>query len=766
MAHGEVLRKADYIGIQEHRLEGEGIDIAANKLIKEGWDGVLDAAYIKETQPGGGTAALAQDALGIRRWVGGEQSVRARSDILKGRLTTGIVDLLGGALLGVFYGLSGRPVSEQIPLWHALAVTIRGAGLPYIIMGDWQATPAELAASNLPDLIGGVIVAPNGATNTQSGRTIDYFLVAKGWRKFVSEVWIETSTRFATHLPVSIRIGGARSLGIARRVIQPKIHAVDLPSGPALAGIGVDWENWLNTETDGDVDKYKEMDKTEFEEVVEQWYCGAECELNTRFGHACKETETEYMGLGQGTREVECALGCRRRGAPDDTGIIGHRLCWAARGVHTVLLWAFDRPATSIRPDMLRLIKAYGYRATAVLQEKAIKEPPIAEHDIVQTLRRCLKLLSSLVRNVHGRPPLLQDGEQARLAATHQVFKNAEEELANAMGKLAEDRRARKLKTVKTWAATAGIRAAHAATKVRETVMAHSASASKSHLGEVTAQQAADKGVVEWCEHWNAVEEDQGDRILTQIEDMITRGPSARALTKEGRYEAVPLPPITDQSVLKAARKFKGDTGLGVDFLRPRHVAFLSTQARAALGRLLMTIEKRRRWPDLLRRITAIARAKKAGGSRLLGLAIGLYRIWARIRHDDTTEPIEIRLSRPFFTAAPGGGAERAAATAAVFCEAARARGEVSASTTVDIAKFYEQIEFAEIADGGLAIGMPEEIILLTIHAYAGPRRIRVDKAWSKPVYPQRSIVAGCTWATIHIRTLAIGPTEKIRCHS
>ncbi len=184
-----------------------------------------------------------------------------------------------------------------------------------------------------------------------------------------------------------------------------------------------------------------------------------------------------------------------------------------------------------------------------------------------------------------------------------------------------------------------------------------------------------------------------------------------------------------------------------------------------------MTIEKRRRWPDLLRRITAIARAKKAGGSRLLGLAIGLYRIWARIRHDDTAEPIEIRLSRPFFTAAPGGGAERAVATAAVFCEAARARGEVSASTTVDIAKFYEQIEFAEIADGGLAIGMPEEIILLTIHAYAGPRRIRVDKAWSKPVYPQRSIVAGCTWATIHIRTLAIGPTEKFldaihRCSS
>ncbi len=126
-----------------------------------------------------------------------------------------------------------------------------------------------------------------------------------------------------------------------------------------------------------------------------------------------------------------------------------------------------------------------------------------------------------------------------------------------------------------------------------------------------------------------------------------------------------------------------------MDFLRPRHIAFLSKAARAALDRLFMLIEGRRRWPDLLRRITAIARAKKLGGSRLIGLAIGLYRVWTRIRHDDTREPLETRLARPFFAAAPGGGAERAVASAAIFCEAARSRGERSASTTIDIAKLY-----------------------------------------------------------------------------
>ncbi len=115
---------------------------------------------------------------------------------------------------------------------------------------------------------------------------------------------------------------------------------------------------------------------------------------------------------------------------------------------------------------MLRLIKAYGHRATAILREKVIKEPPITEQDIVMALRRRLRLLSSLVRNVHGRPPLLDDGQHIRLAAAHQDFKDAEAELAGIMGKFAEDRRARKLKAVKTWAATAGLKAAHAATKI------------------------------------------------------------------------------------------------------------------------------------------------------------------------------------------------------------------------------------------------------------------------------------------------------------
>ncbi len=195
--------------------------------------------------------------------------------------------------------------------------------------------------------------------------------------------------------------------------------------------------------------------------------------------------------------------------------------------------------------------------------------------------------------------------------------------------------------------------------------------------------------------------------------------------------------------------------------MRPRHVALLSVAALDALAKLFMVIEARGRWPDTLRLITGVALGKKAGGSRLIGLAVALYRIWARLRHEDTKEALEARLSRTFLAAAPGVGAERAAAGAALFCEAAHARGHAAAVSTADISKYYEQVEYVEVAGGGVALGIPREVIMLTIHAYCGPRRIRVGKAWSRAVHPRRSIVAGCTWATVHIRTIAIGPTER-----
>ncbi len=231
----------------------------------------------------------------------------------------------------------------------------------------------------------------------------------------MSHVWVEIASNFATHLPVSIRIQGARSLGLGRRMTQPKVHSVDKPETVRPAGIRIDWEHWLKTEPGGDHVDYAEVEDGEFDNLVSQWYSGAELELNGVFGHVGQESETDYMGIGQMSRVVECALGNRRRGASDDAGLIGHRLSWTARGIHLVIRWAFnfsgEGQIAEIRPDMKRLIKSFGYRATAIMREKVVCDPPEDERAAAETLHKALRLLGSLVRAQHRQPALLDAGQ-------------------------------------------------------------------------------------------------------------------------------------------------------------------------------------------------------------------------------------------------------------------------------------------------------------------------------------------------------------------
>ncbi len=131
------------------------------------------------------------------------------------------------------------------------------------------------------------------------------------------------------------------------------------------------------------------------------------------------------------------------------------------------------------------------------------------------------------------------------------------------------------------------------------------------------------------------------------------------------------------------------------------------------------------------------------------------------MRYINVQEELEARLGRPFLTAAPNEGAARAAATASLMGEAAWGRKEVAATTTADIAKYYEQITYEELAHGAVSFGIPQSIICLALHQYTGPRRVRVGKAHSAAVFPKRSVIAGCSWATVFIRAITIGPAEK-----
>ncbi len=777
LQHGSLFASADFVAVQEHKLHGEVKGAAEKRIAGADWDCILDEPYYKRSDYGGGTGILASRWSGVRPTAWNAREFGSASKDLQGRGSAGVIDLFGGVLFMSFYGISGLPPSKQLHLWLAIAKVVSLLGLPFVIGGDWQCTPEELARSGVLRAIGGSIAAPTAPTNTVSGRVIDFFVVADSISRFVRTVEVSCEAAFTPHLPVVLRLRCPRALGATTRVVQPRIFSAEHPaqttadSGLDSSGhdglYDVDWEEWVMNPP--------ESGRGVGDKTISEWFAGASLELSNIFGIQGTVDEPHYAGIGRGVRTVQAAAGPRRRGAPDASGLLGHRLSWASRYLHIVIMWwsprghdAGDEADLRRRTAAQRLVLAASFRAEAFLREAVVQQPQKEDVADACVLWSALTALARVRLHVDGRGKLAhifgwpEEVPDDLLMSFLDHYKKVEHSLAVASATLAARRRRQCLRRMAAWAKSAPLKLAHAATKSVDYVSSYSASASKTHMGEATAQGAADLGIKEWGKFWKAGARDHGEDALQLLETIVREGPSEFLTPEDGRLTELDLPPIDERRIWRSARAFRGSTGIALDWLRPRHVAWLSRGARAALARVLNEIEKAGRWPGILREVLAVALPKKGGGARLIGLLISIYRIWARLRYADIREALEARLARHFLSAAPGEGAQRAAGSASLFAEAAVARGEQAATTLADVQKFYEQVEHREMLEGAVAFGVPKPILALAVHQYTAPRRIRVRNAFSEPVFPERSIVAGCTWATVLIRTLVIGPCERL----
>ncbi len=248
---------------------------------------------------------------------------------------------------------------------------------------------------------------------------------------------------------------------------------------------------------------------------------------------------------------------------------------------------------------------------------------------------------------------------------------------------------------------------------------------------------------------------DACEEVLQQVIEVYTN-------KEAGDLDALELPQLTGIALRKSALKFRSDTAVGIDRIRPRHFARLSPQALDALAHLLTIYERHLRWAEVAREVIEVARGKKGGGARLVGLGAGLYRLWARARFEDIRVVMEQRVERPFLPAAPGKGSIRAVFDMSLTTEAAKAQGLVAATTSYDLRQYYEHITVAEMARGARTYGLPTQITALLAQLYAGPRRIRAGRSVSVAACPRRSILAGCTLALLMIRLIIITPAEQL----
>ncbi len=130
----------------------------------------------------------------------------------------------GGVHMGTPYmfsmvGKGGIQAKCNLDLLDSMAFTLSGLVGPWILGGDWNCTPADLAATGWLQKVGGVIHAPSAPTC--NGNVYDFFVVAAGISDQVQSTHKIGDAGFTPHSPASLIFKGSPRKTMVRHLKAP-----------------------------------------------------------------------------------------------------------------------------------------------------------------------------------------------------------------------------------------------------------------------------------------------------------------------------------------------------------------------------------------------------------------------------------------------------------------------------------------------------------------------------------------------------------------
>ncbi len=364
---------------------------------------------------------------------------------------------------------------------------------------------------------------------------------------------------------------------------MPRLLPIERPIGPLpIPEVAIDWQHWERHRRHGHDDD--DRISPDLDRLTQEWYAGAEAELLQAYGINYQDG-APYMGMGKTGVTVQSVGRGRYRHVSDKLGLIGQRPSWAAKGL-SILVTAMSAPVDSKkRADYLALAGTFAPRARAFRRELLMKPHGQVDPATMDALLMSLNLIGRFRADSAQVSPFITRLKYVDYPEQRLQFAEAHDKINDILLHHAGQWRKKALKLTRLWARGASDKLAHRATKRTEAPIAKSASGSKCHEGERTSQEAADKGISEWGRLWLAGNDDVRDDILQQVIN-IYESPEL------GDLPRVVLLPLTGSALRKAALRFRGDTAVGVDGIRPRHYARLSDHALDALAHLLNLFEK------------------------------------------------------------------------------------------------------------------------------------------------------------------------------
>ena len=196
----------------------------------------------------------------------------------------------------------------------------------------------------------------------------------------------------------------------------------------------------------------------------------------------------------------------------------------------------------------------------------------------------------------------------------------------------------------------------------------------------------------------------------------------------------------------RAARTFKPKTATGIDTISPSLFAWLSDTLLQCIAEYLEWLEDEGIWPAQLKEALVHLIPKSSGGRRPIGILPALVRLWERARRSEM-EVWRATAVREYNWMRHGRGAERSVWAQTVYEEAARARGQATASIMIDEVQAFEQVALNIMWTERLKMKMHRWILKLALEACAFGRRLTYKGAVSSVSHTLSAVLAGSGFA-------------------
>ena len=781
------------VGQEAKRRLGDEVDSAVQSMRAHKWRGNLHpCASGPAGGPSAGTVVTVRQHLGLGLHDGVPDPDHHPSPRFQLQKVSAVCQ--AGLHVGSAYlqDVIGPTAPANRELLERVAATLNSLGGPWILGGDFNATPEALRNTGFLDLVDGVFQAPTDPTC--GPRVLDYFIVSRSLSPAVFAVHVVADGAFSPHSPVRLFLRASPRSLLCRRLKAPRGFGAHLPYGPhtedfasrcasagciasATSTAAVDLQSDFESLVNLVEDLLCEVSGLDADEAAKHkgravgptaaWVS----QLPPSQERSRVSSATRAWGLTLKWLRTLAALPADSKGAGrlrlavcrhPHQGARSASFCtfelWQSQlGVGMLeappLLYAF----TNVAAAMFDSLQAEDDSRCKLAWDSWINDGPAAGLRRQHMLSRVATgwVPSSPVicdDELHDEEEEDRDGdmhgdchvtEQMVLAArwrsslewqapSRAVTRNPSGDHVVDEHLPAEPHHESNTSVKPSWPLTI---ADHA--PAGKGAAPHSRQAAPC---PATLQQAVDQEADSWDVRW---------------------GRDAQLPVPQWPADLGPLPSQMRLHELKEClRSFPAHLGLGWDGIHPKALLRLSDAVLTALLRVLFICEATGTWPKSSALVIIALLPKSSPGFRPIGLFPWLPKIWAKLRRGYALQ-WEQSTDRDFIYAGPGKGADHAAWKQAARAEhAATVRGAHYGSTLLDLVKAFDMVPHHVLVREAIRLGYSLWILRLSIAAYAAERMIRIDGVLSRAIPHRRSLTAGSGLATTEMRIVLVNVIE------